>query len=1603
MKTFLKKDKENLFSHLKEAYMLTFQCSPLSQSDMILNTFRLCAQFQFVKCEDLDRYVSVVVLDEIGLAEASPSMPLKTLHPLLEEGVYFDEKTEIELKEKLKSKWEKNNKVINDYEWRKVSFIGISNWVLDPAKMNRGIFVNRCLPDEEELGEIARGICKNNEKVLQALGRYLPSIARGYMNLCEEAKAKREFFGLRDFYSLIKMIYYEFKCGRTLDFNFWYKAIRRNFGGLASLDPIKPFMVEFKEKNLIKEVNAITNVTVIQLIKEALCSRKNDIKTVEGENRYLLLLSQNESALDLLIDYVIEDVDKVNQKIIFGSSFPNDQHYSQLYRQIRQVKLSMESGKTVVLLNLENIYESLYDALNQFFYRFGENEKYVDLGLGTQRVKCLVHDDFRLIVIAPKKYVYDSTKFPIPLINRLEKHILTVESILSSRKMDVVKRIREWCDAIANISTHNSKNATIRHQINKKTSSLKAPDIFIGFTDDTIASLVLKVCKTENYDEADEYVWQDGVQNIIEKSKECLLRCAAADSIVRLDTKMNSNNQNLESILQILGENEIVKIIDIYFKNQRHNSFDQFLKWILNEPTEEHLIQISTHSKLLSRTYLQAFQKKNENEKFSIKCESLIMFNSQKDFLAFLNEFLETPKRLDVKNFLIIQCECANLYTDLISCARYTINDCLDQYLATRELNALQNIFIILLIQVPKISGGCFYGFQTSKWLCYHIDDLQDDINLGNIYSYKDKTLSEVLSDVYNEIDNTDKSFSSLSRVPNSHISILGVLESTIYDVCSKVVDIVRVHNRQQAIDRPRIGESGDTNLLTNRCIKRIKILNKLFSEKISSPFILTLVKIMMKLQREKELETSTDQLSRSWIYNEVSNMKNIIRFGTLKTSCREFIEKKLSVLLAGIISFTDTNNNLDILEANRGHSEWIENFWFDMFNNDNFIKLDYSRFFLNANREEKIEFNCIDYFLKRIYTEFKLMLPFSWLIIEFVDELIKLQRHNLNSDFNQMQVADVNSNTTQIFSQILNVFRNSLQYKSLIDITTNANRHELYDFYLNDFLLISYPEIVDAAHFLITKKRITKYIQQYYTKDFLNIDAWLAIHLAFDNLHKELILLAQFIQFRPELAAILEKNEVFEYNLSYLAANIVCKSTAASLTSDNTSNIQIENWNKLFNDAENSSFLIDAFIKQFYNNSENSSSDDLMNEKFKKFKSLWERVTISKLFIEHVCTDFSKDMYTFCTRLWNYLKDPIDFKSSRTVEQFIQYINSISFNRKRLYEKELKTCKGCNIKSNELYKSKTCEDCLLCKECVKKFRETKKCDGCNRKFENFNFELIIDATKHKNDYLAFKSNLDKFFLDAVCTMCLNDDYLPDKAIISMLINQIMPKTKEQLKANNGANVITMHIADVDLELDTTIRSTLLQLMLKYDINDIVANLNSLFSQSAELLKTNYRNEDLNNLNLMYLNAIEDNFYAHEISDDNNNVNNLEQDARLAIEFLHVLLTIIDEKQAEVDGTESHINNLIILARIKFCLVTVSKLISLKYYTDFSELFNLTKKFVENYPNEWPRFFLIKQIFRRRGHQALLGIVSNDVLKWILPKNFSLGEENVSVGSSTVS
>ena len=134
----------------------------------------------------------------------------------------------------------------------------------------------------------------------------------------------------------------------------------------------------------------------------------------------------------------------------------------------------METGRAVILLNLKDLYESLYDVLNQYYIsNFGN--RYVDLGLQTHKVRCRVHNNFkcvqymlhiaiyipdflssitvasmfRLIIIAEADTVYN--EFATPLINRLEKHFVLASSILEEWQIEVLNRLETWVTKFSSV------------------------------------------------------------------------------------------------------------------------------------------------------------------------------------------------------------------------------------------------------------------------------------------------------------------------------------------------------------------------------------------------------------------------------------------------------------------------------------------------------------------------------------------------------------------------------------------------------------------------------------------------------------------------------------------------------------------------------------------------------------------------------------------------------------------------------------------------------------------------------------------------------------------------------------------------------------------------------------------------------------------------------------------------------------------------------------------------------------------------------------------------------------------------------------------------
>ena len=663
------------YDHL---YMQCYQCSQYTTSAEIVQVF---SKSQAIQQESAADSVACVVLDEVGLAEDSPNLPLKILHSLLEDS---------EISEVSKKKI-------------KVAFIGLSNWALDPAKMNRGIMVQLEDPTPEELVKTAHAIINlpsdsENEIHSTKLTPYLKSLADGYLTMCSKqiVFGKDDYFGLRDFYCLIKMLYSLCRQYQTtLNKRILIHAVKRNFGGIPAIDIDEIF------DNLLKvlddtEIGPLSDP--LALIRVCINSESSKDSTFEA-CRYLLLLTENHVALDILFQSQILDE---KAKMIFGSSFPLDKESFNICHNINRIKIYMETGETVILTNLTDLYDSLYEVLNQFYVNLlGKN--WVTIGIGSQRVECPVDPKFRLIVIADKDTVFK--QFPPPLINRLEKHTLDIFTILSNDPVvqGVIDKLFNWLNNICTI------------EFEFKTTTFSENECFVGLQQDTTSLIVYSSISKLGFNGIDK----ENEVAILEQCKLDLLKLASPDAILRLSkSKLGSQIENVSEKYFDLNLFSLVE----YLQQLSPDAVTAENKVIPK------LSFVTTHSSLLTETDISELTD-NLNAYFDSEGQLNItnlylnQYQTEKEFVSSIHDLLTSvPVDTDERNFVLIECEDGYSNYDLISCAKFNLMEILNELKST--LNPYFHIiFIVRLLSTKRNSS--FSGYCGLPWNSIHIDELR--------------------------------------------------------------------------------------------------------------------------------------------------------------------------------------------------------------------------------------------------------------------------------------------------------------------------------------------------------------------------------------------------------------------------------------------------------------------------------------------------------------------------------------------------------------------------------------------------------------------------------------------------------------------------------------------------------------------------------------------------------------------------------------------------------------------------------------------------------------------------------------------------------------
>ncbi|KAJ8251476.1 hypothetical protein GJAV_G00221750, partial [Gymnothorax javanicus] len=1478
-----------LYKELKQVHLVSFQCSPHSTPEGIINTFKQCARFQEGK--NLKEYISVVVLDEIGLAEDSPKMPLKTLHPLLEEGCIDDE----------------------PLPHKKVGFIGISNWALDPAKMNRGIFVSRGDPDEKELIESAKGICSSDRMVLERVRSYFSPFARAYLKVCQ--KQGKGFFGLRDYYSLIKMVFAIAKVSTDeLSPERLVEAVLRNFSGKDNVDAVKVFTSRLNIHPNMESISAI------ELVRQNISAIGQD-----DECRYLLVLTKNYAALQILQQTFFSD--QHQPEIFFGSSFPKDQEYTQICRNINRVKICMETGQTIILLNLQNLYESLYDALNQYYVCLG-GQKYVDLGLGTHRVKCRVHKDFRLIVIEEKEVVYK--QFPIPLINRLEKHYLDINTVLKSEQKELVRALEKWVGLFVKLRRQQSIIAQVHEY--------RPPDVFIGYHSDTCASVVLQVTERLGKEWVD-LEKSDFYRQILDEAKLILLDCATPDSVVRLDHTD-------------LPRGETEQLTHVYFEQQKHSSLADFIICHIQQEEWRHasFTEVTTFSRLLTALDTVLLREVAPD----VELLSLQQFDTEHSFLKKIRHFLDATSGYRI---LIIQTDFSegSQSANLIASAKYSA---MNEINKSRDEEMRGKVFVYFITKLPRIEGGTSYvGFHGGPWKSVHIDDLRKSKDIkSDIKALRVLTISQLFEEKVEEaVDMEDMCTGEGEQEMERSENTEG--REAMLDTTALVRSCV-----QSAVGMLRDqGESGA------RSTRRVEILLTLLaeSEELKAAFLAALKRRLHSLLVTYDGKSFS---SKNWVIHEASNIDALQEGGTFRHALWKRVQAVVTPLLAQLVSVADRDYNLNLLLDDNSGSP-VRKLWLDIFKDEKLLEIPF--FVADRNAESKT-IQVQSYITPHLGVGCSM--PFSWRVRDFLEELwVHAQQHE--------------GHTLRQFEEF---FWNTPLGRYIAEADDEARR-EFFQRYLQDFVsmtmkVTSVEELqllCTAMTCCITELRIRHDVVG---NEVVSLP-W--IHAAHQEFKIRLQNLSRMVAIEPKVAIALQRTESSregpEMVLDVFAA-LACveQLEPRGLDSDSERMAWLRQVKRL-------QVPIELVCSEKSCSSYGQRSQEwarTVRYGWSRIFSLSLFVEHMLVGIEGLDQRLRPLLLEHASGLGRVLETRPDLKMEAPFLAVIEILRTCKDGvNDSIFKFGRQHCPICMGDPHDPL-SLPC-DHIYCMACIRQWLVPGQmyCPLCKQEVpDDYNLTVSEDLRLRIHLNAQFRKRINAFFIDLISTVCFKDNAPPCSEVIRHLLSFLMVSVEPVRIIRDRHHTFTKALSPFDDSVDKNpvVRSVILKLLLKYSFAEVKGYLQQ---HLADVERSNILDVgDKSELYSLYINCLEDSMLERTQFHTAAERTAFLQDERNFLE--HFL------RSSSSTARKISIDHLQQIARVRLCLDMTAHLLveRLTSPESFDGTRNDVPAFLEKVEelcirsrNDWYRVYLIRKICSQQGIEFVQGLQTVAEVEWLFP------------------
>ncbi|EAX92727.1 hypothetical protein TVAG_329880 [Trichomonas vaginalis G3] len=395
---YIKLPNGHNFNILKQLFM----CSKESTTKDLSFAFQLLANednriIQNIKNTKNSKElpIPIMMLEEMGHADLSDESCLKLLHQVIDEGVTAKDKT------------------------LQISIVGLSNYKMDSAKLNRGLLILRDNLLQAEMANTLKNIFNDVKKdnfkqeITQSEENILKAIAKA-----KNTSSAGEIYSIRDLYAFAQnlaqiSLQKEEEVQRAIFKNLFCTKIE--FETLKQTFPTriyqafnfnnsdnKPIVCEDYKKLIFDSINANVNFNLIT-------------------NRHLMFITEDDAALDIITE---ELGDKKDSVVLFGNRQSGISESIWVAEDCERFLRAMSRGNLVIIHGIHPCFNNLYDIFNQKYQEIVENKQTKHIGFiscngGSYSAE--VKPEFRCVIVLTKT---EFDQLPAPFVSRFEKHYL---------------------------------------------------------------------------------------------------------------------------------------------------------------------------------------------------------------------------------------------------------------------------------------------------------------------------------------------------------------------------------------------------------------------------------------------------------------------------------------------------------------------------------------------------------------------------------------------------------------------------------------------------------------------------------------------------------------------------------------------------------------------------------------------------------------------------------------------------------------------------------------------------------------------------------------------------------------------------------------------------------------------------------------------------------------------------------------------------------------------------------------------------------------------------------------------------------------------------